>query len=160
MYQLQSFHSCWEKSHSVYLIVKEFHRKYLRAHAQRDQPWFSYILSSEHSASQTQPQKASQDGCSMGLGCPHGMSWQGLAARTCPTAQPGAGQPGRTRGRPSPGHQAPHWGWGWAEARPDTGVQVCLAWQGPWPAKAGLWEAGDQPCYSITGTGDVRHGHT
>ncbi|KAK4830739.1 hypothetical protein QYF61_013189 [Mycteria americana] len=38
----------------------------------------------------------------------------------------------------------------------DMGPQVCLAQQGPRPAKAGLWGAGDQLCYGIAGAGDNR----
>lgn len=51
----------------------------------------------------------------------------------CPTATARSGTAGSTRGSPSPGHQAPPWGWGQAEAR--------------------LGDAGDQPCCSITGAG-------
>ena len=47
-------------------------------------------------------------------GLPRGPSGQGLAARACPTAPARSRAAGRHRGSPSPGHQAPSWGWGQA----------------------------------------------
>ena len=45
-----------------------------------------------------------------------------------PPPQTGAGQPGGTRGSPSPGHRAATWGWGWAEVwlgcGPMNGVRI------------------------------------
>jgi len=34
-----------------------------------------------------------------------------------------------------------------------VGPQVGLARQDPWPGRAGLWGAGDQPCCGVTGAG-------
>lgn len=78
-----------------------------------------------------------------GLGDPGGASGQGLAARTHPTT------PARSRaarepwGSPSPGHRAPPWGQGWAEAR-----------LGRRPA--GLGRAGDQHRCGAAGNWDWR----
>ena len=51
---------------------------------------------------------------------------------------------------PCPGHRAPPWGRGQAKA---VGLQVGLAQQGSWPGQAGLWGAGDRPCWGMAGAG-------
>lgn len=74
-------------------------------------------------------------------------SGQGLASRTHPTPQPGAGQLGGTRAAPAPGigHLS---GDG-----PRLDQDMVPAQWHPWVGKGGLWGAGEQPCCDTTGAG-------
>jgi len=53
-------------------------------------------------------------------------------------------------GNPSPRHQSLPWGWGQAEGDWNMGPRVGPARWSPWPGRAGLWQAEDQPSCSST----------
>ena len=56
--------------------------------------------------------------CRMDMGKPlSGQRGHGSSLGACPTATARSGTAGSTTGSPSPGHRAPPWGWGQAEAR-------------------------------------------
>lgn len=68
---------------------------------------------------------------------PPGAAGQSLAARTHPTMQKQGSQ--GHQDSPSPRHGAPPWG-----------QEMAGAWQGTWPARARLWEAGNWHCCDVT----------
>jgi len=54
---------------------------------------------------------------------------------------------------PSPWDQELPWCWGWTEAGTGDGPAGGPGSGDPWPHRAGLWGAADQPCCGVVGAG-------